>query len=69
MARRSYLHDLTCTSREYVDLLATWSPNRALAEPDRAGLLDCLGELIDARLDGRVTLAYLTELQVARKRT
>ncbi len=68
-SRRSYLRDLSYTSREYVDLLATWSPNRALTEQARAGLLACLERLIDSRLDGRVTLSYLTELQVARKRT
>ncbi|MFI5100347.1 MAG: class I SAM-dependent methyltransferase [Actinomycetes bacterium] len=67
-ARRTYVRDLTFTSREYVDLLATWSPNRALTEPARAGLLTCLEQLIDSHFDGSVTMTHLSELQVARKR-
>jgi hypothetical protein len=65
VAARRYERDLTYTSREYLDLLLSYSNHRALAPEARDGLLACIGDLIDTRFDGRVAKRYLTELTVA----
>ncbi len=68
-ARRTYQQDITYSTTEYADLLATWSPNLALTEQARGGLLSCLAEVINQRFDGRLTMSYLTRLDVAHTRT
>ena len=62
---RRYERDLTYTTREYRDLLSSYSGHRALAADAREGLLACIGELIDTRFGGRIAKRYLTELTVA----
>jgi SAM-dependent methyltransferase len=57
--------DLTYTTREYLDVLLTYSGHRALPADARAGLLDCLARLIDNDHGGRITKRYLTELTLA----
>ncbi|MFE6889385.1 class I SAM-dependent methyltransferase [Streptomyces sp. NPDC057694] len=64
---RRYTRDLTFTTRQYLDLLCTFSGTRALAPDARAGLLDCVGRLIDRTYGGSVTKRYLTELRLARR--
>jgi SAM-dependent methyltransferase len=65
---RRYERDLTYSTREYRDLLLSYSGHRALARDAREGLLACIGELIDARFGGRVAKRYMTELTVAYRR-
>jgi len=65
VTRRTYLRDVTLASGQYVDLLATYSPNRALDEGARTGLLRCLKRLIDSQFSGRINYRFLTELQAA----
>jgi SAM-dependent methyltransferase len=62
---RRYEWELAYTTATYVDLLCTYSGHRALPEPARSGLLDCIARLIDTRFGGRITKRYLTELRVA----
>ena len=62
---RHYERELTYTTREYLDLLLSYSNHRALAPRARDGLLACIGDLIESRFDGRIAKRYLTELTVA----
>ncbi|GAA1960716.1 class I SAM-dependent methyltransferase [Kitasatospora viridis] len=62
-----YEWELDYTTREYLDLLCSYSNHRALPAESRAGLLRALGGLIDGAHGGRVTKRYLTELLVARR--
>jgi hypothetical protein len=64
-AFRRYEREVTYTTREYRDLLSTYSGHRVLAADAREGLLACIGELIDTRFGGRIAKRYLTELTVA----
>ncbi len=64
-ATRRYVRDVVYTSEQYRELLNTYSPNRALDDESRTGLLDCLGNLIDSRFGGSIAKSYLWELTVA----
>jgi SAM-dependent methyltransferase len=63
---RRYEWDQAYTRDGYLDLLLTYSNHRALPAPARAGLLDCVGALID-RYGGSITKRYLTQLWLARR--
>lgn len=65
--RRRHHRDVTYSTRGYLDVLSTYSGHRALTADRRAGLLDCLGQLIDTRYGGTITKRYLYELRVARR--
>jgi SAM-dependent methyltransferase len=62
---RRYERDLSYTTREYLDVLMTYSGHRALERDARERLLACIADLIDTRFGGRVAKRYLTELTVA----
>lgn len=64
---RRYERDVDYTSAEFTDVLRTYSNVIAMTPQDRAGLVGCLGQLIDSRYGGRVTKHYLFELRVARR--
>jgi hypothetical protein len=55
------------TTAAYLDELGTYSGHIALPDGARAALLACLGKMIDERYGGRITKAYLQDLQVARR--
>jgi SAM-dependent methyltransferase len=63
---RRYQRDLTYTTSTYLDLLRTYSGHRALPEPTREALLNCIGTLLN-RHGGRVTKRYLTQLRIAHR--
>jgi SAM-dependent methyltransferase len=65
---RRYERELTYSTREYRDLLLSYSGHRALASDAREGLLACIGELIDTRFGGRIAKRYMTELTIACRR-
>jgi SAM-dependent methyltransferase len=65
---RRYERELTYTTREYRDLLLSYSGHRALASDAREGLLACIGKLIDTRFGGRIAKRYMTELTIAYRR-
>lgn len=65
---RRYAWEQEYRTREYMDLLLTYSGHRALPPPAREGLLACLADLIDRDHGGRISKAYLTRLALARRR-
>ena len=65
---RRYEHERTYSTREYRDLLLTYSGHRAMEPAARAGLLACIARLMDERYGGRVAKRYMNQLAVARKR-
>lgn len=62
-----YVWEQTYTRAEYIDLLLTYSNHRALRPDLQAGLLTCVGTLIDS-YGGSITKRYLTRLAAARTR-
>ncbi|KAA9374463.1 class I SAM-dependent methyltransferase [Microbispora cellulosiformans] len=62
-----YEWDHAYTTREYLDLLSTYSGHRALPAEARTGLLDCIAALIDNRYGGHIVKRYLTQLALADK--
>ena len=68
-AFRRYEWDLPYTTEQYLDVLRTYSNHRALEPAARAGLLDCIGGLLDQRHRGRITKRYMTELRIAHRLT
>jgi SAM-dependent methyltransferase len=65
---RRYVWLRDFTTQTYIDELNTYSNHIALSETNRRGLLACIRELSDGRYGGRITKAYVTDLDVARKR-
>jgi SAM-dependent methyltransferase len=65
---RRYAWERTYSSAEYIALLLTYSGHRALPAVPRAGLLECITELIDGRYGGSITKRYMSELRVAHTR-
>jgi SAM-dependent methyltransferase len=64
---RRYETDIGYTTREYLDLLLTYSGHIALPDAARRGLLACIASLIDRDHGGRIVKRYLTELRLARR--
>ncbi|MGA2284301.1 MAG: class I SAM-dependent methyltransferase [Candidatus Dormibacteria bacterium] len=67
VTQRSYQWSARLTAGGFVDLLATQSDHRLLAEVVRAELFDALRELITAH-GGEVVVPELTRLRLARRR-
>lgn len=65
---RRYVWLREFTTRTYLDELGTYSSHLALDEEHRRALLSCIATLIDQRYGGRITKAYVTDLNVARVR-
>jgi SAM-dependent methyltransferase len=65
---RRYLWEVTYTADEYVAVLDTYSPHRALDDRTRARLHDRIRNRIEARPEGTVRKTYLATLNVARLR-
>jgi SAM-dependent methyltransferase len=65
---RRYEWDARYTTAQYRELLLTYSNHLAMPDPDRDGLLGCVGSLMDTRFGGAVTKHYLTELRVSHRR-
>jgi SAM-dependent methyltransferase len=59
--------DVTYDADAYVDVLDTYSWNRALAEPDRRRLYDLIRRRIAGRPGGTVRKTYLATLTVGRR--
>ena len=65
--RRRFQQEIRYTARQFVEVLSTYSVNRALDAERRTGLMRCIERLIDSRFDGAVTKRYLHELRVTRR--
>lgn len=55
------------TTQDYLALLGTYSGHIALDPVRRAGLLGCIGDLIDGEFGGQIAKAYRYELILARR--
>jgi len=55
------------TAEEYIRLLSTYSDHIALPDDERTQLFGAIGELIDARYDGRVVKQYEAVLDLRKK--
>lgn len=64
---RRYETDRAYTTAAYLDVLQTYSGHRALDDEARAGLLACIGSLIDERYGGLVVKRYLRTMRVSRR--
>jgi SAM-dependent methyltransferase len=62
---RRYLWEATYATREYIDLLSTYSDHISLEATARQALYACLAELIAGSYGGSVTKRYLTLLRLA----
>jgi SAM-dependent methyltransferase len=65
---RRYEWDQPYSRSTYLDVLLTYSGHLALPVDDRAGLLNCIAELIDVRYGGSITKRYMNMLYLARRR-
>ena len=61
---RRYEWDRSSTTTSYLELLLTYSGDRALEPKAQRNLLDCIAHLIDTNYGGQITKHYLTELRV-----
>jgi SAM-dependent methyltransferase len=64
---RRYLADVTYSAAEYVGVLGTYSPNRAMEPGKRERLFDLIRRRIEACPGGRVRKTYLFTLNLARR--
>ncbi|MCQ6557203.1 class I SAM-dependent methyltransferase [Paenibacillus mendelii] len=64
---RRYVSEETYSSKQYMDLLSTYSDHRMLDETNRKLLFDCISSLIDQQYGGKVTKRYLNELILTRR--
>lgn len=62
---RRYERDIEYSTADYLDLLMTYSGHLALEETASAGLLDCIGSLIDGRYGGRIVKRDVITLRLA----
>ena len=65
--RRRYQQEISYTTAQYLDLLATYSGHRALPPDHLRGLTSDIAALIDKKYQGRIAKRYLHELRVAVK--
>jgi SAM-dependent methyltransferase len=66
-ALRRYEWQQTYTSHQYLNLLMTYSGNRARSARARSGLFGCITHLIDDVYDGEITKQYRTRLAIAHR--
>jgi SAM-dependent methyltransferase len=65
---RRYAWDQPYSTRTYLDVLLTYSGHLALPPEARAGLLQCIAQLIETHYGGAIVKRYLNQLHVARRR-
>jgi SAM-dependent methyltransferase len=65
---RRYLADVTYSADEYIAVLDTYSPNRAMQPAKRERLFDLIRRRVQANPGGAVTKTYLFTLNLARRR-
>ncbi len=65
--QKSYFSNIIYSSRDYLNLLQTYSDVIAMEESRRNGLLNCIGGMIENEFGGKITKSYLWQLFVAGK--
>lgn len=63
----SYEWEVEYATESYLNLLTTYSDHRALPKDDLDNLLECLGNLIDRKYQGRISKRYLAHLVIMRR--
>jgi SAM-dependent methyltransferase len=61
---RYWLVDIPSDREHYLSLISTYSTTLRLPDENRAGLLGCIGELMDREFGGRITKRYRFDLVV-----
>jgi hypothetical protein len=56
--------DIPSDREHYLSLISTYSTTLRLPDENRAGLLVCIGELMDREFGGRITKRYRFDLVV-----
>jgi SAM-dependent methyltransferase len=64
---RRYLADVSYSAEEYIGVLDTYSPNRAMEPAKRERLFDRIRRRVEATPEGRVRKSYLFTLNLARR--
>jgi SAM-dependent methyltransferase len=64
---RRYLADVTYSAEEYIGVLDTYSPNRAMEPAKRERLFELIRWRVEAQSGGRVRKTYLFTLNLARR--
>jgi SAM-dependent methyltransferase len=64
---RRYLADVTYSAEEYIGVLDTYSPNRAMEPEKRERLFDLIRRRVEEQAGGRVRKTYLFTLNLARR--
>jgi SAM-dependent methyltransferase len=64
---RRYLADVTYSAEEYIGVLGTYSPNRAMEAAKREGLFELIRRRVEAQPGGTVRKTYLFTLNLARR--
>ena len=62
-----YEWELSYSTKQYLDLLLTYSGHRALPAEQQRQLLDCIARLIELNHAGNIVKRYLTELRLAQR--
>lgn len=62
---RRYEQEVTYSTTEYLEVLQTYSDQRAREPESAARLLDCIAQLIDTRYGGTISKRYMNELCIA----
>lgn len=65
---REYFWEVSYTTKQYLDVLMTYSGHRDLEAGLLEKLLECIADLMDANFGGKVRKAYMNRLLVAKKR-
>lgn len=63
---RRYEWEIGYSTAAYRDLLLSYSRHIDMESIAQAGLLDCIGDLMETRYGGRIAKRYMAELRVAR---
>jgi hypothetical protein len=64
---RRYLADVTYSAEEYLGVLDTYSPNRAMEPAKREALFDRIRRRVEASPGGTVRKTYLFTLNLAKR--
>jgi hypothetical protein len=62
-----YEWDERYTTKEYLDLLNTYSGHRVLEREKKEGLFEGVGELIDGKYQGQIKKRYMAQMIFAKK--
>lgn len=62
-----WLVDVPSDRDHYLSLISTYATTLSIPEPNRSGLLECIGDLMDTRFGGKITKVYRYDLVVTQR--